>query len=180
MTTTGARAPRVRTERWSRRSSSRPLLLLPWLLVVVVVAVVACLSPGSRSLLLRASAAPTAPSVSGSVNTVYLGLFQQALLAYQLQVPEFTGVTITSHSGLAAGLAAAQSGAFDFVVGSSSAPDSMRTTSPTMESYPIAVAGVAPFYNLPAEVGTDVLTLTNEAMCRMWRGDITHWSAEKG
>ena len=157
-------------------SIRRRALRVPALALALLLALVSLSSPpSSSSSFLRVHGAASSIRIDGSVNVVFLSLFQQALLAYQLQVPEFTGVTITSHSGLAAGLAAAQSGAFDFVVGSSSAPDSMRTTSPTMESYPIAVAGVAPFYNLPAEVGTDVLTLTNEAMCRMWRGDITHW-----
>ena len=36
---------------------------------------------------------------------------------------------------------------------------------------------VAPAYNLPAIVGSVTLALDALILCRMWRGNITHWSA---
>ena len=155
---------------------SRSLRVAVWFaaLATMLLCSLALVSPSS--FLLVADGAATPISVAGSVNIIFFNLFQQALLAYQLQEPSFTGVTLSVNSGLANGLAAATSGQWDFVVTSSSVPDAMRATSPTMESYPIAVGGVAPFYNLPTDVvGTATLTLTNLAICRMWRGDITHW-----
>ena len=134
----------------------------------------------SSPLFLRAAAAPSAPAVAGSINAIFLELFRQSLLAYQLQVPSFSGVTLSSNSG-EGGRTAAASGSFDWTVATNSVPDTMRVTHPTLESYPIASVGVAPSYNLPAEtVGAATLTLHSEVMCRMWRGDITHWSAHTG
>jgi hypothetical protein len=40
------------------------------------------------------------------------------------------------------------------------------------------VISVAPAYNLPrAAVGSATLVLNALSFCRMWRGNITHWSA---
>ena len=129
-------------------------------------------SVSSPSLFLRATAAPSAPAVAGSINAIFLELFRQSLLAYQLQVPSFSGVTLSSNSG-EGGRAAAASGNFDWTVATNSVPDTMRVTHPTLESYPIASVGVAPSYNLHAEtVGAATLTLHIEVMCRMWRGTL--------
>ena len=98
-------------------------------------------SVSSPSLFLRAAAAPSAPAVAGSINAIFLELFRQSLLAYQLQVPSFTGVTLSSNSG-EGGRAAAASGSFDWAVATNSVPDTMRVTHPTLESYPIASVGV--------------------------------------
>lgn len=125
-------------------------------------------------------AAPSTPAVGGSINAIFLELFRQSLLAYQLQVASFSGVSLAYNSGLVGGLSAATSGSFDWVVTTSSVPDYVRAAHPTLESYPIATVGIAPAYHLPtATVGTATLSLTNEAMCRIWRGNITHWSATR-
>ena len=147
-------------------SGLRLLLLLLGLLLA------ASATPPS---LLLAAAAPSVPAIAGSVNAVFIDLFHQSLLAYQLQVPTFTGVTISSNSG-DTGLDMATSGNFDWTIATGSVPDRVRAIHPTLEAYPIATVGIAPAYNLPAAVGSATLTLTNEAMCRIWRGNITHWS----
>ena len=39
------------------------------------------------------------------------------------------------------------------------------------------VASIAPYYSLPTgTIGNATLVLTREAMCRIWRANITHWS----
>lgn len=137
---------------------------------------------GLLSLLLvspsTVDAAPSTPVAAGSINAIYLELFRQSLLAYQLLVPSFSA-TLGYNSGREGGLNAATSGSWDWVVTTSSVPDSVRAAHPTLESYPIATVGIAPAYNLPtATVGSATLSLTNQAMCRIWRGNITHWSAK--
>ena len=58
-----------------------------------------------------------------------------------------------------------------------SVPDAMSAVHPTLDAYPMATVPVMPVYNLPtATVGLAQLVLTNQAMCRIWRGNITHWS----
>jgi ABC-type phosphate transport system substrate-binding protein len=134
------------------------------------------LAASATPSLLLAAAAPSAPAIAGSVNIVFLDLFRQSLLAYQLQVPTFTGVTLSSNIG-DTGLAMATSGNFDWTISTGSVPDRARTAHPTLEAYPVATIGVVPAYNLPvATVGDATLTLVNEVMCRIWRGNITHWS----
>ena len=110
-----------------------------------------------------------------SVNAVFLDLFREALLAYQLVEPNLTGATLSSNSG-DTGLAMATSGNFDWTVTTTSLPDRVRAAHRTLESYPIATVGIAPAYNLPDSVGDSTLTLSTETMCRIWRGNITHWS----
>ena len=62
-----------------------------------------------QPLLQSALAAPSNPTVTASINTVFFDLYRQSLLAYQLQVPSFTGVTLIANSGMEAGLDAASS-----------------------------------------------------------------------
>jgi ABC-type phosphate transport system substrate-binding protein len=156
--------------RWCRRPAAALQALVGLLLLLLLAAASAPSLP-----LLRVSAAVSAPEVAGSVNAVFLDLFREALLAYQLVEPAFTGVTLSSNSG-DNGLAMAASGNFDWTVTTTSLPDKMRKVHPTLESYPIAMVGIAPAYNLPDSVGDSTLTLTTETMCRIWRGNITHWS----
>jgi hypothetical protein len=122
-------------------------------------------------------AAASAPAAAGSISVAFLDLFRQALLAYQLQVPTFTGVTLSFTSGLDNGMRAVRSTQFDWVVDTNSLPDWLRGSRPTLEAFPIATISVAPAYNLPATVGSATLALDALTLCRMWRGNITHWSA---
>ena len=97
-------------------------------------------------------------------------------MAYQVANPELQGaVTLTGQSGFAAGQAAALSGNYDFTITTSSVPDDTRATNPTMRSYPLLASAVALNYFLPDTVGSAQLKLTNLAICRMSRGNITHW-----
>jgi ABC-type phosphate transport system substrate-binding protein len=146
------------------------------LLCIVIMIAMLLSQATSSSIVVSVSAAASAPAVAGSINAVFLDLFRQSLLAYQLQVPTFTGVTLTSNSG-DAGLTAAASGLYDWTIATSSVSDKMRRTNPTLESYPLATVGIAPAYNLPtATVGTATLSLHSQVMCRIWRGNITRWS----
>lgn len=86
-------------------------------------------------------------------------------------------MTLSLNSGLPGGLAAASSGSYDFTVTSSSVPDTLKAGFPSLEAFPIMAAGIAPYYSLPTgTVGTAMLTLTTVAMCKIWRGNLTHWS----
>ena len=152
--------------------------LLSLLLLSVLLFVSPSFKPSS-SLLLPVVAARSSPSITASVNAAYIGLFRETLLAYQLLVPSFS-VTLSTNSG-ASGRVAASSGLFDFTIASNGVSDAMRVTNPGLEAYPIATSGIAPLYNLPtAVVGSATLELTNQAMCRIIRGDITHWSVNRG
>ena len=122
-------------------------------------------------------AAASAPAAAGSISVAFLDLFRQALLAYQLQVPTFTGVTLSFTSGLDNGMRAVRSTQFDWEVDTNSLPDWLRGSRPTLEAFPVATISVAPAYNLPATVGSATLALDALTLCRMWRGNITHWSA---
>lgn len=87
-------------------------------------------------------------------------------------------MTLSLNSGLPGGLAAATSGLYDFTVTSSSFPDTLKAGYPSIDSFPINAAGVAPYYSLPTgTLGSATLTLTTVAMCKIWRGNITYWSA---
>lgn len=56
-------------------------------------------------------------------------------------------------------------------------PDYYRLQYPNLEAFPIMISSIAPYYSLPTgTVGTATLVLTREAMCRVWRGNITTWN----
>lgn len=90
--------------------------------------------------------------------------------------PAAAAMTFSSHSGLTAGETAMSSGNFDFVVASSSVSDVYAASNPTVRSYPIMASALAPSYALPASAGNAKLKLTTVTLCKMWRGEITHWS----
>jgi hypothetical protein len=77
-------------------------LLCPY----VLVALASLLSGGT--LCVRASLPPA--TVSGSVNTIFLNTFQQAVYAYQLEQPTFSAKPLKFNSGFPGGLADAKSG----------------------------------------------------------------------
>ena len=132
----------------------------------------------SSSLLLAVSGARSTPSVSASINAAYLALMSQSLSAYQLVEPSFSDVNLGLNSG-EGGRVAAASGNFDFTVATGATTAAMRELHPNLVAFPIATIGIMPVYNLPtATVGSATLQLTNQVMCRIWRANITHWSAE--
>lgn len=153
------------------RRMAAPAVLLSLLALLLLVA------SSSPSPVLSVTAAPSTASVSASINSAYLAYFRQALLAYQLVAPSFSAVTLTSNSG-EGGRTAAASGNFDFTVATAATTATMRALYPNLVAFPIATIGIMPVYNLPtATVGSATLQLTNQAMCRIWRANITHWSA---
>jgi len=70
------------------------------------VLVASLLSGGTLGVL--ASLPPA--TVSGSVNTIFLNTFQQAVYAYQLEQPTFSAKPLKFNSGFPGGLADAKSG----------------------------------------------------------------------
>jgi len=156
----------------------RFLLVLPsvlLLLLLLLLLVSSSFSPAFHVVPFVHGALPP-PTVSGSVNTIFLATFQQAIYAYQLENPTFKALPLKLNSGFPGGYADATSGLYDFTVTTSSMPDSGVSANPTLKSYPIGLVALAPYYNLPSSAGTTPLTLTSETMCRMWRRDITHWN----
>lgn len=106
----------------------------------------------------------------------------QSLQAYQVSTstPEFNRTTFTPTSGLDAGAATLTDGLADFAVTTSSVPDALAAKYPNLRAYPFMTTAMSPGYNLPSEVGSATLVLTPLTMCRITRGNITHWSAAEG
>ena len=86
-------------------------------------------------------------------------------------------MTLSFTIGLDNGMRAVRSTQFDWVVDTNSLPDWLRRSRLALEAFPTATISVAPAYNLPATVGSATLALDALTLCRMWRGNITLWSA---
>lgn len=169
-----------RSASFVRRPSTCTFRHVACLLLSLLLAISAC-SPapavfGGAPLLLPVSAAPSTARGAASINTLYLELFRESLTAYQLQA-DLPWITLSVQSGSVAGIAAATSGLYDWVVTTSSVSEAMRAAHPNLEAYPLITVPITPAYNLPtATVGSATLSLHSEVMCRIWRGNITHWS----
>jgi ABC-type phosphate transport system substrate-binding protein len=68
-------------------------------------------------------------------------------------------------------------GGFDFLVSTASPTPADYQAMPTLGYYPFQGNGIVPTYNLPTSVSNaETLALDGVTMCKIMRGNITHWN----